>query len=161
MIVAFVVTISSGPGRVQLRFGRREGAAGASAPIRPQARGRDPSNDGSRVRPPVHAKTGRPSVPPEQLLRAVLLQIFYSVCSERMLMEQLKYNLLFRWFVRLDMDEPLWTTRCSAQPGTSAEPGGRARILPTGSSARQGAHIRRALHGGWDADRGQGRPEEP
>jgi transposase len=56
----------------------------------------------------MYAKTGRPSVPPERLLRAVLLQIFYTVRSERMLMEQLTYNLLFRWFVGLEMDEPVW-----------------------------------------------------
>ena len=55
----------------------------------------------------LYARTGRPSVPPERLLRAVLLQIFYSVRSERMLMEQLNYNLLFRWFVGLEMDEPV------------------------------------------------------
>jgi transposase len=47
----------------------------------------------------MYARTGRPSVPPERLLRAALLQIFYSVRSERMLMEQMQYNLLFRWFV--------------------------------------------------------------
>jgi transposase len=56
----------------------------------------------------LYGKTGRPSVPPERLLRAVLLQIFYTVRSERMLMEQMNYNLLFRWFVGLDMDEPVW-----------------------------------------------------
>ena len=56
----------------------------------------------------VYAKTGRPSVPPERLLRAVLLQIFYTVRSERLLMEQMNYNLLFRWFVGLEMDEPVW-----------------------------------------------------
>ena len=57
----------------------------------------------------MYAKTGRPSVPPERLLRAVLLQIFYSIRSERMLMEQMNYNLLFRWFVGLEMDEPVWS----------------------------------------------------
>src|SRR5204862_1293478 len=56
----------------------------------------------------MYAKTGRPSVPPERLLRAVLLQIFYTVRSERLLMEQMNYNLLFRWFVGLEMDEPVW-----------------------------------------------------
>ena len=56
----------------------------------------------------MYAKTGRPSVPPERLLRAVLLQIFYSVRSERLLMEQLAYDLLFRWFVGVEMDEPVW-----------------------------------------------------
>src|SRR5689334_6818653 len=61
----------------------------------------------------LYAKTGRPSVPPERLLRAALLQIFYTVRSERMLMEQMlmeqmNYNLLFRWFVGLELDEPVW-----------------------------------------------------
>jgi transposase len=57
----------------------------------------------------LYAATGRPSVPPEQLLRALLLQVLYSVRSERLLMEQLAYNLLFRWFVGLGMDDPVWT----------------------------------------------------
>jgi hypothetical protein len=56
----------------------------------------------------MYAKTGRPSIPPEHLLRALLLQVLYSVRSERMLIEQLEYNLLFRWFVGLDMDEAVW-----------------------------------------------------
>src|SRR5580765_1248260 len=56
----------------------------------------------------VYAKTGRPSIAPERLLRALLLQVFYSVRSERMLMEQLQYNLLFRWFVGLGMDDAVW-----------------------------------------------------
>ena len=50
---------------------------------------------------------GRPSIPPEPLLRAQLLQLFYSIRSERLLMEQLDYNILFRWFVGLGMDEPI------------------------------------------------------
>jgi transposase len=56
----------------------------------------------------LYSHTGRPSVAPEKLLRALLLQVFYSVRSEALLMEQLDYNLLFRWFVGLDMDEPVW-----------------------------------------------------
>jgi len=56
----------------------------------------------------LYAKVGRPSIPPEKLLRALLLQAFYSVRSERQLMEQLDYNLLFRWFVGLAMDAPIW-----------------------------------------------------
>ena len=55
-----------------------------------------------------YAKTGRPSVPPEQLLRALVLQVLYTVRSERLLMEELNYNLLFRWFVGLNMDDPVW-----------------------------------------------------
>jgi len=56
----------------------------------------------------MYAKVGRPSIPPEQLLRALLLQVLYTVRSERMLMEQLNYNLLFRWFVGLNLDDPVW-----------------------------------------------------
>jgi transposase len=56
----------------------------------------------------LYAKTGRPSIPPEKLLRALLLQAFYSVRSERQLMEQLDYNLLFRWFVGLAVDAAVW-----------------------------------------------------
>src|SRR3954449_9570694 len=57
----------------------------------------------------LYSRMGRPSIPPERLLRAQLLQIFYSIRSERLLMEQLDYNLLFRWFIGLEMDEPIWT----------------------------------------------------
>lgn len=56
----------------------------------------------------LYSHLGRPSIPPEHLLRALLLQVLYSVRSERMLMEQLNYNLLFRWFVGLNMDDPVW-----------------------------------------------------
>jgi transposase len=56
----------------------------------------------------VYAREGRPSIPPERLLRALLLQAFYTVRSERQLMEQLDYNLLFRWFVGLSADDPVW-----------------------------------------------------
>ena len=56
----------------------------------------------------LYAKTGRPSIAPEKLLRALLLQVLHSVRSERLLMEQLQYNLLFRWFVGLSMDDPVW-----------------------------------------------------
>src|SRR5438128_9842646 len=56
----------------------------------------------------LYAKSGRPSIAPEKLLRALLLQAFYSVRSERQLMEQLDYNLLFRWFVGLSLDAVVW-----------------------------------------------------
>jgi transposase len=56
----------------------------------------------------LYSAYGRPSIPPEKLLRALLLQVLYTVRSERMLMEQLEYNLLFRWFVGLNMDEAVW-----------------------------------------------------
>ena len=56
----------------------------------------------------AYSHTGRPSIPPEKLLRALLLQAFYSIRSERQLMEQLNFNILFRWFVGLGMDAPVW-----------------------------------------------------
>src|SRR5215210_7154445 len=56
----------------------------------------------------LYSDIGRPSIPPEKLLRALLLQGLYTVRSERLLMEQLQYNLLFRWFVGLGMDDPVW-----------------------------------------------------
>jgi transposase len=56
----------------------------------------------------LYASEGRPSVPPEQLLLASLLQAFYGIRSERLLLEQLHYNLLFRWFVGLSPDDPIW-----------------------------------------------------
>lgn len=56
----------------------------------------------------LYSHTGRPSIPPEHLLRAFLLPVLYTLRSEWMLMEQLDYNLLFRWFVGLPIDEPVW-----------------------------------------------------
>src|SRR5208283_35476 len=56
----------------------------------------------------VYANSGRPSIAPEKLLRALLLQVLYTVRSERLLMEQLDYNFLFRWFVGLNIDDPVW-----------------------------------------------------
>src|SRR5260370_5140376 len=56
----------------------------------------------------LYAPMGRPSIAPEKLLRALLLQTLYSVRSERLLMEELNYNMLFRWFVGLSLDDPVW-----------------------------------------------------
>jgi len=56
----------------------------------------------------LYAQRGRPSIAPERLLRALLLQAFFSIRSEPLLLEQLRYNLLFRWFVGLGMDDPIW-----------------------------------------------------
>ena len=56
----------------------------------------------------LYATEGRPSIPPEQLLSALLLQVFYGIRSERQLMEQLDYNFLYRWFVGLSLDDPVW-----------------------------------------------------
>ena len=56
----------------------------------------------------LYARRGRPSIPPEQLLRALLLQVLYGIRSERQLMEQIDFNLLYRWFVGLAMEEAVW-----------------------------------------------------
>jgi transposase len=56
----------------------------------------------------LYSRTGRPSIPPERLIRALLLQVLYTIRSERQLMEHLDYNILFRWFVGLGLDDPVW-----------------------------------------------------
>lgn len=56
----------------------------------------------------LYSKIGRPSIPPEQLIRALLVQVFFSIRSERQLVEQLDYNMMFRWFVGLNPDDPIW-----------------------------------------------------
>ena len=56
----------------------------------------------------MYSQTGRPSISPEKLLRAQLLQMLYSIRSERLLMEEIDYSVLFRWFVGMNMDEPVW-----------------------------------------------------
>src|SRR4249920_3137245 len=56
----------------------------------------------------MYAEGGRPSIPPEKLLRAQLLQMFFSVRSERLLMEEIDYSILFRWFIGLNLDEEVW-----------------------------------------------------
>src|SRR5215210_3152147 len=56
----------------------------------------------------LYSSTGRPSIPPEMLLRAMLLQAFYTIRSERQLMERMEFDLLFRWFVGLSIDDPIW-----------------------------------------------------
>jgi transposase len=78
----------------------------------------------------LYSPMGRPSIAPEKLLRrALLLQMLYTVRSERMLMEQLQYNLLFRWFVGLDMDEPVWVPTVYSKNRDSLLEGDVAREL--------------------------------
>ena len=74
---------------------------------------REVLKDLSRILGKLYASEGRPSVPPEQLLSALLIQVFYGIRSERQLMEQLDYNLLYRWFVGLSPDDPVWDQRPS------------------------------------------------
>jgi hypothetical protein len=110
----------------------------------------------------LYPKTGRPSIPPEKLLRALLLQMLHSVRSERQLMEQLDYNLLFRWFVGLSMDVPVWDPTVFTK--------NRERLLrgasPAPSSSacwrrpEPAAPVRRAFHRRWDPHRGLGGAQE-
>jgi transposase len=90
-------------------YGSLEERVPASHPLRPiRAMVDEALKDLSARFDEIYNEEGRKSIPPERLLRALLLQMLYSVRSERMLMEQLEYNLLFRWFVGLSMDEPVW-----------------------------------------------------
>jgi transposase len=66
----------------------------------------------------LYSRFGRPSIVSEKLLRALLLQVLYTVRSERMRIEQLDYNLLSRWFVGLNMDDPIWDRQCLRRIGT-------------------------------------------
>src|ERR1700748_3865301 len=56
----------------------------------------------------MYSATGRPSIPPEKLLRALLIQMLYSIRSERLLMEEIDYSMLYRWFVGMNLGEPVW-----------------------------------------------------
>jgi transposase len=102
---------------------------------------------------------GRPSIAPERLLRALLLQVFYSVRSERLLMEQLNYNLLFRWFVGLAIDDPVWNHAVFSK--------NRDRLLNQDLAQTFFAHVKAQAtglmsdeHFTVDADRGLGWAEE-
>ena len=91
----------------------------------------------------LYSRSGRPSIAPEKLLRALLLQAFYTIRSERQLMEQLDYNLLFRWFVGLSMDAPVWDATVYSK--------NRDRLVAGDVAARflqavlRGARVRRLL----------------
>jgi len=81
----------------------------ANHPLRPIRAMTDVALNGlSKQFDDLYAENGRPSIAPEKLLRALLLQVLYTIRSERLLMEQLAYNLLFRWFIGLNMDEAVW-----------------------------------------------------
>ena len=111
----------------------------------------------------LYARTGRPGIAPEKLLRALLLQAFYSIRSERQLMEQLEFNLLFRWFVGLGVDERVWDADgIHQEPGASSGQRGGVAFSGTADWACGGetASVAGALLGGRDADRGVGVDQE-
>jgi len=107
----------------------------------------------------LYAQGERPSVAPERLRRALLLQLFYSVRSERLLMEQLNYNLLFRWFVGLAIGDAVWNHAVLSK--------NRDRLLNQDLAQKFFAQVKRQaglvsdeqFDGGWYADRGLGGTE--
>ena len=110
----------------------------------------------------LYASQGRPSIPPEQLLSALLLQVLYGIRSERQLIEQLNYNFLYRWFVgfrrtiRSGFPPPLPRTGATAERRDVYEVYDQA----SEPSAGKAAVVGRAFFGGWNADRGLGFTEE-
>ena len=110
----------------------------------------------------MYAENGRPSIPPERLLKASLLIALYSVRSERAFCEELEYNLLFRWFLDMDPIEPSFDPTVFTKHRAPAEARGRAAALRRGG--RPGPRTRPALgrapHRRRDADRGGRQPEE-
>ena len=138
--------------------------AESSAETNTEDGGRGVGGSCRRASARLYAKRGRPSIAPEKLLRALLLQVLYTIRSERQLMEQLDYNLLYRWFVGLNMDDAMWdVTVFTKNRERLAERRHRAGVLRAGAGTGAGATesaVGRALHGGRDADRSVGGTEE-
>jgi transposase len=88
----------------------------------------------------LYSETGRPSIAPERLLRAQLLMILYSIRSERQLMEQINFNLLYRWFVGLEMDEAVWDEKVFSKNRARLIAGEASRQLLLAVVAEAGAH---------------------
>ena len=111
----------------------------------------------------MYSDIGRPSIPPEQLLRALLLQALYTIRSERLLMEEIDYSVLFRWFIGLSMDEPIWSpTTFSKNRDRLLEGDVAARSLTRWSDQARGGRpaVGRALHRGRHVARGVGESQE-
>ena len=111
----------------------------------------------------MYARVGRPSIPPEQLLRAQLLQMLYSIRSERLLMEEIDYSMLFRWFIGLNLDDEVWDATVFTK--------NRDRLLEADVATQflahvveqargQGPDFGRAFHRRWHAAGSVGRSEE-
>ena len=96
----------------------------------------------------MYSREGRPSIPPEKLLRALLLQVLYTIRSARLLMEQLDYNLLFRWFVGLSMDDKVWDHSVFQESGALSRlgPGRRLFRAHPGAGEERRAAVGRAFH---------------
>ena len=126
------------------------------------------SLDGEFAR--LYSSEGRPSIAPERLLRASLLQAFFSVRSERQLMEQLDYNLMFRWFVGLGVDDAVWDATVftknrdrlheEPRPAARCRGGGEVHGRRSCSPRGEAAAVERPFLGRRYARRGMGEPEE-
>lgn len=110
----------------------------------------------------LYACEGRPSIPPEQLLSALLLQVFYGIRSERQLMEQLNYSLLYRWFVGLSPDDPVWDSTTFTKNRERLQNGDVfAKFMTRLLTIRRSDHYyRTSIFGGRNADRSLGIAEE-
>src|SRR5271170_2772533 len=111
----------------------------------------------------MYWKHGRPSIAPEKLLLALLLQVLCTIRSERQLMEQLDYNILYRWFVGLDMDEAVWDVTVFSKNRerllkSEVADGFFEQVLAAG--ARPSVAFGRSLHGGRNVDRGLDRAQK-
>ena len=109
----------------------------------------------------MYSRLGRPSIPPEKLLRAQLLQMLYSVRSERLLMEEIDYSILFRWFVGLNLDEAVWdATTFTKNRDRLLEAAVAKEFLMQVVERARGAGVGRAFHGGRHASGSMGESEE-
>ena len=108
----------------------------------------------------LYSEMRRRSIVPEYVLRALLLQVLFSVRSERQLVEQINYNLLFRWFVGLGMDDDVEPRDVLEEPRPSAELGDGAAVLCGGEPAGEAIYVGRPLHRGRHVDSGMGIAEE-
>lgn len=111
----------------------------------------------------MYASGGRPSIPPEKLLRAQLLQMLYSIRSERLLMEEIDYSMLFRWFVGLNLDEEVWdaTTFTKNRDRLLEADVAKEFLAQVVAQARdERPDFGRALHCRWDVAGSMGEPEE-
>ena len=111
----------------------------------------------------LYSGMGRPSISPEMLLRAMLLQAFYTVRSERQLMERIEFDLLFRWFVGLGIDEPVWdhsTFSKSRERLLAGDVAAKFLLRDTRPGPREQALVARSLQRGRHAGRSLGEHEE-
>jgi transposase len=111
----------------------------------------------------VYSRIGRPSIAPEKLLRALLLQLFHGIRSERQMMERLDFDLSFRWFVGLGVDDPVWdasTFSKNRERLLDGEIDGALPVGDPGAAAGEAPAVDRAFLGGRYVDRGMVQHEE-